>query len=225
MHQTAQMALYGLVAGASPLVLVATLVVLGSGRGRINGVVFTVAFVLAQTGTYLAGYALGAAFAPSESSGGLMAAFELTVAVLLLAFGWRGRGRDRDEPAPGPERRPRTEAVFTRLATVTPVTSFGVGVPLGVGAKRLLVTLLAAATAASSGLSRSETVGLSVLYVALATVLVWVPVVLYLVFGSIGDRAIAATKRWVTANERELMIWLAFVLGALLAADALLALV
>lgn len=223
MHETAQLALYGLVAGASPLVLVATLVVLGSGRGRLNGVVFAVGFVLAQTGTYLAGYALGAVVTPSGGAGGMTAAFELTVGVLLLAFGWRGRRRTAPEQEP--DRRPRTEAVFTRLADVRPVTSFGVGVPLGVGAKRLLVTLLAAATAASGGLSPSETAGLSVLYVALATVLVWVPVALYLVFGSTGDRAIAATRRWVTANERELMVWLAFVLGALLAADAVATLV
>ena len=218
MHEIDKIVLYGLAAGASPLALVATLVVLGSDRARINGVVFGSAFLLAQSGTYVAGYLLGAAVAPSDSTGAVKASLELVFGLLLLAAGLRGRRGSaqalRDLPS-------RSDAVFARLSEVKPSTAFGVGLPLGVGAKRLVVTLLAAATVAASGLVPSERVGLSALYVLLATVVVWAPVGLYVVFGGSGDETFAATRRWVTAHERQLVVWLALALGALLAVDGL----
>lgn len=214
MHEVDKIVLYGLAAGASPLALAATLVVLGSERARINGLVFGLAFLLAQSATYLAGYVLGAAVTPS--GGTLTASLELVLGILLLAVGFRAR----HSPPPQPDRHSRSEAVFTRLAEVRPSTAFGVGLPLGVGAKRLIVTLLAAATAVASGGGRSERLVLSALYIVIATVLVWLPVGLYLVFGASGDGAVAATRRWVTENERRLMVWLALALGALLVVDA-----
>lgn len=217
MHETDKIVLYGLAAGASPLALVATLVVLGSDRARLNGLVFGIAFLLAQSGTYAAGYLLGAAVTPSDSTGALKASLELVFGVLLLAAGVRGR---RGSAAPLRDAPSRSDAVFARLSEVRPSTAFGVGLPLGVGAKRLVVTLLAAATVAASGLAPSERLGLSALYVLLATVVVWVPVGLYVVFGGSGDETIAATRRWVTAHERQLVVWLALVLGAIMVADA-----
>jgi Sap-like sulfolipid-1-addressing protein len=190
--------------------------VLGSDRARINGLVFGIAFLLAQSGTYIAGYVLGAAVTPSDSTGALKASLELVFGLLLLAVGFRGRRRSA---SPVPDLPSRSDAFFTRLSEVKPSTAFGVGLPLGVGAKRLFVTLLAAATVAASGLVRSERLGLSALYLLLATVLVWLPVGLYVVFGATGDGAIVATRRWVTAHERQLMAWLALVLGALLVVD------
>lgn len=215
MHEADKIVLYGLAAGASPLALAATLVVLGSERARINGLVFGIAFLLAQSATFVVGYVLGAAVTPSGGTGGVTASLELVLGFLLLAVGFRSR---RCSPSTRPS---RSEAVFARLEEVRSSTAFGVGLPLGVGAKRLVVSLLAATTVAASGLAGSEQVGLSALYVLLATVVVWVPVGLYLVFGASGDGAIAAARRWVTANERRLMAWLALVLGALLVVDAL----
>lgn len=217
MHEVDKVVLYGLAAGASPLALVATLVVLGSERGRINGLVFGIAFLVAQSATFVVGYVLGAAVTPSSGTDGLTASLELVLGILLLAVGLRSRRRPSSPAAARPS---RSAAVLARLAEVRPSTAFGVGLPLGVGAKRLIVTLLAATTVAASGLMRSERLGLSALYVLLATVVVWVPVGLYVVFGASGDGAIAATRRWVTANERQLMVWLALVLGALLVVDA-----
>ena len=57
MTQVGQVLLYGLFAALSPTVLLATLVVLGSGRGRLNGLVFLIAFAIGQTLAYLTAFA------------------------------------------------------------------------------------------------------------------------------------------------------------------------
>src|SRR5262249_23103370 len=92
MHDAADVALYAVVAAASPTVLVAALVVLGSGRGRVNGLVFTAAFVLGQSVAYLVSFLVGAASTPDDGgSCDLVDVLELVVGILLLGVAWRRR--------------------------------------------------------------------------------------------------------------------------------------
>ena len=103
--------------------------------------------------------------------------------------------------------------------------SFGIGLPLGIGAKRLIVTFLAATTVALAGLDRTAEVSLFALYVTIATLVVWVPVGLYLIFGKRADESMARTRLWITEHEDRLTVVTALVLGLLFVADALVALV
>ena len=100
-----------------------------------------------------------------------------------------------------------------------PAISFGVGVPLGIGVKRLVITFLAGSTVASAGLDRGSEVALSIEYVVVATVVVWSPVLIYLILGQRADGLMDAVRAWITANERRLLVWTAFVLGVFLIVD------
>jgi Sap, sulfolipid-1-addressing protein len=217
MADAAYVVLYGLVAAISPTVLLATLVVLGSGRGRLNGIVFLAAFVAGQTLAFLLALLLGSAFTPGEElAGTLTATLQVLAGVALVAISWRRRA--------GPDAAggsPRSAALFARLSRVRPAVSFGLGMPLGVGVKRLVITVLAAATVAGADLGRDSTVTLSVAYVVVATVVVWCPVLIYLVLGPRADRRLEDARAWITANERPLLVWTALALGLFLAADGL----
>jgi hypothetical protein len=113
------------------------------------------------------------------------------------------------------------EARFARLAHVKPAISFGIGVPLGIGAKRLTITLVAAATVSLAGLTLLEDAGLGVLYVVVASLMVWVPVVGYLLLGTRADDVVALSRAWVLTNDRKLTFISALVLGVFLLGDGL----
>jgi hypothetical protein len=213
---------YGLVAAASPVVFLAALGVLGSGRGRVNGTVFLVAFVAGQSLAVALAVALGtAANLDQRGSSDALAAVEIVLGAALIAFGWPGH---RSTP-PAATGRGGSEQLFARLDRVTPSVALGVGLPLGIGVKRLTITLLAAASIVVAALPRSEAAALGILYVAVATSVVWLPVGGYLLLGERALTILAASRRWVTGHERTLMVGLALVFGAYLVVDGALKLV
>jgi Sap, sulfolipid-1-addressing protein len=221
-HEAAHIALYGLVAALSPTVLLATLVVLGSGRGRVNGIVFAAAFLLGQTVTFLLAFLVGTAVTPDDGGPShIEEALELTAGVMLLVVAAQRHSSRRAPRAAGT---PRSEALFARLADVKPVVSFGIGLPLGVGAKRLIISILAATTIAVDTLTSAENLALSVFYIALASIVVWAPVVLYLVFGTRADGLTTETRQWIVSHEDAVTTFSALVLGVLLVGDGLLSL-
>ena len=65
MHEAARICLYGLLAAASPVTLLATLVVLAGKRGRANGVAFAAAFVAGQSIAFLVAFSVGATLTES----------------------------------------------------------------------------------------------------------------------------------------------------------------
>jgi Sap-like sulfolipid-1-addressing protein len=217
MHEAARIGFYGLLAAASPVTLLATLVVLAGERGRANGVAFAAAFVAGQSIAFLVAFSVGAQL--TESAQHTATAYiELAVGVVLLVTAFR----QRPPHEPRPEgRAPRTKALFANLARVTPRISLGIGLPLGIGAKRLIITIVAAATVALAGRAPAEDVALGVLYVALAALTVWAPVAVYLLLGTRADRIVARSRSWITAHERPLTFTSALVLGGLFVLDAL----
>jgi hypothetical protein len=215
-HDVARIALYGLAAAASPTALLATLAILSSGRGRLNGTVFMVAFVLAQSVSFLVVYAVGSTVGHHQNNA-VATYLELAAGVALIALALLRRKRRGPRVSQGS---PRTEALLARLRRVRPGPSLGVGLVLGVGAKRLALTIVAAGTIAVFGLPGAEQAGLGLLYVGLATLVVWIPVVFYVIFGRRSDDVVAAAETWIRANEGRLTLITAFVLGVLLVVDA-----
>jgi hypothetical protein len=221
MPEVARTLLYGLFAAASPIVLLATLVVVGSGRGRANGTAFTLAFLLGQSVAFLGAFFVGSALRESEHRTAT-SYIELAAGVALLVIAVRGR--PPHEPPEGGSSA-RTEALFARLERLTPRVSFGIGFPLGIGVKRLAITILAAATIALVGLSPGEEVGLGALYVVAATLIVWVPVALYLILGTRADDLMAHARIWITAHEQMLTFVTALALCVFFLIDGLIRLV
>jgi hypothetical protein len=217
MHEATRIGFYGLLAAASPVTLLATLVVLAGGRGRANGVAFAAAFVAGQSVAFVVAFSIGAQF--TENGRTTATAYvELVVGVVLLVTAFRQR--PPHEPRP-PGSAPRTEALFASLARLTPGIALGIGLPLGIGAKRLIITIVAAATVAVGGLAPDEEVGLGVLYIVLATLTVWTPVAVYLFLGTRADAFVARSRSWITAHERMFTFASALALGGLFVVDAL----
>ncbi len=213
--------LYALVAGLSPLALLATLAVLGSGRGRANGSAFGVGFLISQSAVLLIAILVGSAATPNRERGHetFAALLELALGLALLAFAWRGRRPRAPRQRSGES---RTKALLARLRGLRPATAFSVGALLGVGGvKRLTITLFAGATIAVAALIPAEEVGLGVLYVLVASLLVWLPVAVYLVAGKRADDLAESTEAWLAANQQRATFVSTLVFGLLLSGDAL----
>jgi Sap, sulfolipid-1-addressing protein len=213
--------LYALVAGTSPLALLSTLAVLGSGRGRENGSAFALAFLVTQSVVLLIAFLVGSAAAPDRERHHetLAAALELVAGAGLLALAWRARTPRRSQL---PSEESRTKALLARLRGLRPVASFSVGALLGVGGvKRLTITLLAGATIAVAALIPAEEVGLGVLYVLIASLLVWLSVAVYLIAGKRADELTESTEAWLLANQQRATLLSTLVFGLLITGDAI----
>ena len=211
--------LYGLIAAASPLAFAATVVVLRSRRARLNGVLFAIAFVLAGLVVVLVVVAIGSATAPgSGGSSSVAAALELALGVILLVAGLRIRRGSTRANADGAG---RTQALLDRLALITPKTAFPAGALLGIGGpKRLTIGVVAATTISGADLTTRESGVAAVVYVAIASVLVWAPVAFYVVAGQRTRAWLTEAEEWLLKNQRLFATVSLLVFGALLVADS-----
>jgi len=215
--------LYALVAATSPLALGATVAVLKSTRPRINGIVFAAGFLVGQAVFCLLAFVIGdASFAEPRNDHGTITAlieFALGLALLATAVHVRSPARPPREHRPAG---PRAKAMVTRLSRLKPAAALGTGVALGIGGpKRIGITLVVAATISAAALGSAEEISLVVVYVLVATALVWVPVALYVIFGTRATDWIANAQTWVLEHQQPLTFWPSLVVGAGLAVDAL----
>ena len=215
--------LYAIVVAASPLALAATLVVLGSGRGRLNGIAFAAGFVIGQALVYVPAFLVASASVQERGSGHptLAAILELAVGALLLGWAWRIRHRRRrgiGTSVPNP----RTKALLDRLARLSPPAAFGAGAVLGVGGpKRLLITVLAATTVSTSGLGSEAKLVISAVYILIATMLVSVPVAIYVVAGERGDAWMGSVRERLATYREALTLYALVGFGAFFCVDGL----
>jgi hypothetical protein len=216
-HAAIQLLLYALLAGLSPVAFAATIAVMPAGRLKVLG--FGTAFVLAQLLTCVIFVVIGVAAATRKSQPGLHASLEIAVALGLVGLALELRRRHW---VPKEGSSPRTQAVIDRLGRLRFLTTIVAGVLLGIGGpKRLVLTAFAAGTITTSGLSDSGEGVLVVLFVVLATVLVWAPAVLFVL---LGERCIALMKRAqeeVAARQPHVTFYALLTLAALFAGDAL----
>lgn len=214
-----QVLLYAVFAGFSPLAFAATIAVMQSGRPK--ALAFALGFVLAQLLTCSVLVTIGYV---ANGSGrnrhpGLQVVLEVAFAVALLWLAARiRRGGMTMERASGE----RSKKLLDRLRGLHVATTFAAGVVLGIGVpKRLLLAALAATAIATAGVGRSEEAVLVVVYVAVATALVWAPVI---VFVLLGDRTVAMmerAQREVAHRQPGLAVHALYLLAAILMIDAM----
>jgi Sap, sulfolipid-1-addressing protein len=213
--------LYAIVAAASPLVLTATFVVIRSARPRTNGIAFLIGFLIGTTLACIVGLIVGQAAVDAFSSHDTVEdLLTLALGLALVVFGIRAQRRQDPIVA---EKSSRVAAIMEGLRNVRPAAACSMAGLLGFGGpKRLLLTLLAMGAVTSADVGRAANLTLGITYVAIATVLVWVPVGIVVVAG---ERAAAILERgesWLTTHARALRIWIALGFGGALVVDAIL---
>ena len=211
--------LYGLVAATSPLALGATLVVLRSGHGRLNGLMFAIGVLVGQSLVCVLLLALGSAWTPGggDENDRLRGILDLGFGIALLLAAWHVQRTALPRRTGTTPRGRRSQSWHDRLEGLGPVTAVGTGALLGFGGpKRLGITFLAATSVAAADLSTTASVVLLAVYVLLATVLVWAPVLAYLVFTDRATDWLEARQQWIRDHERSVVVYPSLVLGVVL---------
>jgi Sap-like sulfolipid-1-addressing protein len=220
-----QVLLYAFVAAASPVALASTLVVITGPHRRFSGLAFGIGVVVGQAVAFGLAFALGVATVPGHDSERetLRAALELACGVAFLVVAARVRYRPR--PAHPSRASERSKAVLARLTHLNVPQLLLAGLALGVGGpKRLGITVLVAATISASSWSGEVKVTFALVYVVIATVLVWVPVLLSLLLGRRTAGYLQDVESWLAAHRQALTFYPLTVLGILVVVDAVVAL-
>jgi hypothetical protein len=220
-----QVLLYAFVAAASPLALASTLVVIGGPHRRFSGLAFGLGVVLGQAASCALVFALGVATVPSHDGDHetLRAVLELVFGGALLVVAARVRYLPR--PVRPTRTNQRTKAVLARLERLSTPKLLTAGAALGVGGpKRLSITVFTAATISASGWSDDVRVTFAIVYVVIATVLVWAPVLLALLFGRKTAGYLENVQSWLTEHRQALTVVPLTVIGILVIVDGAVAL-
>jgi hypothetical protein len=199
------------------------LVVLTSGRGRLNGTAFAIGFVGGQAAICALALTVGSwsSLSRTEHHAELQAVLAIAFGIALLIAAAYFR-RHRNQPVDPAKPNPRTAAIRERLSSLRPPTALGTGAALGIGGpKRLGVTLVVTATITAAGAHEAEDVALATIYVVIGTVLVWLPVLLYIVFGDRGAAWLTDGQDWVAQHKDPLTFYPSAVLGVVLIADGI----
>jgi hypothetical protein len=215
----AHVLLFALAAAASPLVLTATFVVIRSLRPRTNGIAFLSGFLLGTAIACGLGLVLGqAAVERLDSHETVESVLTLLLGIALLLVGlqaWRAPPRPETEGG-------RASAILASLRNVGPATAFSTAGLLGFGGpKRLVLTLLAMASASQPGLGDVESLALVVTYIVVATVPVSLPVGVVIIAGRRAAAILGRGQSWLAEHAASLRVWLSLGIGAALVVDGL----
>ena len=218
-HATLQLLLYALLAGFSALAFATTLVVMQAGRLKTFG--FGTGFVIGQvlTCSLFVSFGVVVTSASKRTHSELLATLELLLALLLIAVAARLR---RAPPVETEGSSERTQAVLERLNRMRLMTTSIAGFVLGIGGpKRLLLTALAATAITTADVDDTREAALVVWYCALATVLVWGPVIVYVLLGDRGVGLMTQAQQWVAHSQSALKVYGLLLVAGLLILDSI----
>ncbi|MFJ9583064.1 GAP family protein [Streptomyces acidicola] len=211
----------GLAAGvaASPLPIVAIILILATPRGRFNGLLFALGWILGLA-------ALGAIMLAVGGTGGAsthkhpatwVGALKLALGVLLALFGarqWRRRPKD-----PSQAQLPKWMAAIDRF---TPVKILGLGLLLSAAnLKNAPLTIAAGASISSAGLPVPQQIGTLAIFVVIASLGVLAPLAVYLVMGERAKSILGNWRDWAAQHNDAVLAVLFFVLGLKLLGDGI----
>ena len=208
------MLLFALVAATSPVALASVLAVLVSHRGRLKGVLFAIGFIGGQAAFCILAFAVGGTLSlpARQDHPAVRATLEILFGVALVVNAVRIRNA-RNTP-PRPRTSSRTDALRIRMSALHPLSALWTGLAFGAGGpKRIAITLAAIGAIVSAGLSDRSEISLVVLYVVTATVLVWVPVLLNLVFQRRATDWLSTAEAWSARHREPLIFYPSAVLG------------
>ena len=197
--------------------IIAVILMLFTPKARTNSVAFLFGWLL---GLIVVGsIVLIAGDVASDDSGEstVSGVVKLLLGLLLLLLAvrnWRSRPKASEDPKmPG---------------WMAAIDEFGAGKSAGIAAllsglnpKNLALTAAAAATIAAAGLTTGEQIGAFAVFVAIASITVAAPVLVFLIMGERVQGGLNSLKEWLLANNNTVMAVLFVVFGAKLLGDAI----
>lgn len=214
-----QVLLYGIFAGLSALAFAATIAVMQT--GRLKALAFGTGFVVAQlfTCSLFVGLGVAATGSSRNSHPEIQFTVELVLALAMLALARRIHRRPARESAGSSD---RTRELLERLSRLRFFTMLLAGLLLGLGGpKRLLLTAFAATAITTAGVSDSREAALVIWYVAVATVLVWVPVILFVLLGQRTIALMTDAQERIGRRQPKVTVYALLLLAAVFIADAI----
>lgn len=201
----------------SPIPIVGVVLMLGTPRGRSNGMAFLVGWVigLAAVGSAVLLISDGA---NASEAGGPATWVNVLKLILGLALvwvavrGWRGRPRGGEEGSmPG---------WMESVDHFGPGRAFGLAIGLSVlNPKNLVLVVGAAAAIAQAGLAAGQDALALAIFVLIATLGPAGPVVLTLTMGERATRPLDELKEWMAHNNAVIMAVICLLIGAKLIGD------
>ena len=202
----------------SPVPIVATILMLGGPRARTNGPSFLAGWVTGLTA--VGGIALaivGASGSLSHAASAPASAVSLVLGVLLLfvaAMQWRPR-----RPPHGTTGISRWLEAVDRLRVGG---AFALGAVLsGLNPKVVLLTLSAVTAISGAALPTMDEVWILALFIALGTVGVLVPILVFFGMGARSAPLLERWKTWLSAHSTVVVTVLLVVIGLKLTADGI----
>jgi hypothetical protein len=203
----------------SPLPIVAVVLMLATPRGRLNGPAFLGGWWLglAAVGSITLSLSGGASGGSTGEPPSWVSWLKLVLGLLLLLVGageWRRRPHTGDDAA--------MPKWMGALEAFTPVKAAGAGALLSaLNPKNLLLSVAGAVVIAQAGISTGEEIAVYVLFVAIASIGVAAPIVIFFALGSRSSRLLDAMKNWLARNNTVIMAVLLLVIGVKLIGDAI----
>ena len=199
--------------------IIAIVLMLGTPRARATGPACALGWIAGLTlaGTIMLVIASGNATTDTGKPQTWVSLLKLVFGALFLLLAvkhWRSR------PAAG------EEAVMPKwmrtIDTFTAGKALAAGVVLsGLNPKNLALTVAAAAAIAQTGISSGEEAGAMAIFVAIGSLTILVPLVIYFALGSRATRILDGIKAWLAAHNAAIMAVLLLVLGFKLIGDAI----
>ena len=203
----------------SPIPIIASVLLVGAPRGRVNGPAFVLgcAVSTAVIGGLLiaAGVGSGASEPGGPSTGTSILKLVLGVTLLVLAARqWRGRPAPDDEP-PMPK-------WMGALDGFSPQRSFAAGIVVtGLNPKNLLLVVAGAAAVAGAGATAGEEAVAWAIFTLIAIAGVSIPVLIAFAMGDRAGELLARLRKWMAHNNGVIMAVILLLIGVKLLGDGI----
>ena len=203
----------------SPIPIIASVLLVSSPRGRVNGPAFVLGCAASAAVIGGALIAVGVGSGTSESGGPSTGTSTLKVVLGVVLLGmaarqWRGRPVGDDEP-PMPK-------WMGALDGFSPVKSLVAGVVVtGLNPKNLLLVIAGAAAVAGAGATAGEEAIAWAIFTLIAVVGVATPVVISFAMGDRSEELLGRLRKWMAHNNGVIMAVILLLIGAKLLGDGI----
>ena len=204
----------------SPVPIIGLILMLLSDRARTNGLAFLLGWILGlgTAGGILLAISSGAG---TESDDGTTDDWvgwlkvDLGVLLLFLAFrNWKQR------PAPG--EKGEMPAWMASVSQFNAIKAAGLAFALSaVNPKNLALTAAAVASIASAGLETGEEIVVLIIFIAIASITIIIPVVAYFAMGEKADALLGSWRDWLERNNNVVMAVVFLIFAAKLLGDGI----